>query len=180
MATYHPSRKISNLDEPEKQGRAHKWCSPMDPLTWLISVLAARQDDDDSLNSWYKITLDMPLKLINHQLWQLHTQVLEPKSDQHFLVSQKFDNICIRVSGINSRTMRAIKLMRHLTYNLDQAPSEYYLFKSNAHFLCSWNSNNKLGVERALCLKRQKLHEIKELEGRCLQRIQHDAIYFEH
>ena len=35
-ATYLPSLKLSKLDEPdmlEKRGRAHKWCTPMDPFT---------------------------------------------------------------------------------------------------------------------------------------------------
>ena len=39
MATYHPSRTLSKLDEPdmqdllEKQGRTHKWCTPVDPFS---------------------------------------------------------------------------------------------------------------------------------------------------
>ena len=33
-ATCLPSRKLSKLDEPEKQGQAHKWCTPMDPHIW--------------------------------------------------------------------------------------------------------------------------------------------------
>ena len=40
-AIYLPSRKLSKLDEPDMQdtagkaGGAHKWCTPMDHLTWL-------------------------------------------------------------------------------------------------------------------------------------------------
>ena len=39
-ATNLPSRKLKSLTNqtrrtlPEKQGRAHKWCSPMEPFTW--------------------------------------------------------------------------------------------------------------------------------------------------
>ena len=35
-ATYHPSRKLSKLDEPDMQDTAgaHKWCTPVDPFSW--------------------------------------------------------------------------------------------------------------------------------------------------
>ena len=33
-ATCLPSRKLSKLDEPDMQDRAHKWCTPMDPHIW--------------------------------------------------------------------------------------------------------------------------------------------------
>ena len=73
MATYHPSRKLSKLNEPEleKWGRAHKCCTPVDPIHM------DEQRQDDQLELTYSSCVDtgcspedLPEALDNREGWR--------------------------------------------------------------------------------------------------------------
>ena len=67
-ATCFPSRKLSKLDEPEKQRRVHKWCTLMDPPPHM-----AEQKQDDQLEHAYSSYVrirDVALKMNDREKWR--------------------------------------------------------------------------------------------------------------
>jgi len=80
--------------------------------------------------------------------------------------------------------LERIDLQPHPAYSPDLAPSDYYLFRSMAHFFCGRNFSNVKDVEIA-CLEffssRSKgwyLKGIQELSERWLKTIKHNGLYF--
>ena len=75
--------------------------------------------------------------------------------------------------------------MPHPAYSPDLAPSDYYLFRSMAHFLLGRDFHNleevKTGVKEFFDSKDENWYcrGIEELSERWLQTVQHDGLYFE-
>jgi len=72
----------------------------------------------------------------------------------------------------------------HPAYSPDLAPSDYYLFRSMAHFLCGRSFSNVKDAE-ITCLeffssksKDWYLKGIQELSERWLKTIEHNGLYF--
>ena len=74
-ATCLPSRKLYKLDEPEsrtlleKQGRAHKWCTPMDPHIWL-SKSRTTSSNLHTAAMWGCNPEDLPEAMNNREKWR--------------------------------------------------------------------------------------------------------------
>ena len=54
--SYHLSRKLFKLDKPdmlEKQGRARKWCTPVDPCIWPIKSRMTISNIHTAVMWWY-------------------------------------------------------------------------------------------------------------------------------
>ena len=60
-ATYHPSRKLSKLDEPDAQhtpgelGRARDWCTPADPFKWMSKGRTSSSNLHTAALRWYEM-----------------------------------------------------------------------------------------------------------------------------
>ena len=80
----------------------------------------------------------------------------------------------------------AIELLPHPAYSPDLAPSDYYLFRSMAHFLRGRRFDNleqvENGVQEFFASKDKEWyqHGIQELAERWTKTIDHDGLYFEH
>lgn len=81
--------------------------------------------------------------------------------------------------------LEGIELLPHPAYSPDLAPSDYYLFRSLAHFLRGRSFSNVNDVEIA-CLeffssksKQWYLSGIQELSKRWLKTIEHNGLYFD-
>ena len=81
--------------------------------------------------------------------------------------------------------LEGIELLPHPAYSPDLAPSDYYLFRSLAHFLRGRSFSNVNDVEIACSeffsskSKQWYLSGIQELSKRWLKTIEHNGLYFD-
>lgn len=83
------------------------------------------------------------------------------------------------------RELEGIEVIPHPAYSPDLAPSDYYLFRSMAHYLQGKSFQNveevRTGITDFFISKPKEwyMNGIKELTGRWLKTIKHKGLYFE-
>ena len=143
-----------------------------------------------SISNWFPMVNQLIQSCIQHNSIAC---MKKPKAKYPSLVNRQRvlfqrDNAKPHTSIITKEKIEelwGIEYLPHPAYSPDLAPSDYYLFRSMAHYLSGRNFTNVKDVEVA-CLeffssisKEWYLSGIQELTERWLKTIEHNGLYFD-